>query len=87
MVHLLKRPGRLPTVLATRDLPCGACEAPLRYDELRRRWRCPTCGRPYDREALAKLVARYAIEAGMRRALERLRRELPLVRRRRGASE
>ena len=48
--------GRPPAARLTADLPCGTCEAPLRYDALRRRWRCSECQSAYDQEALADLV-------------------------------
>ena len=57
VLHLLPHlAGRPPAARLTSDLPCGACEAPLRYDALRRRWRCSECQTGYDREALGDLV-------------------------------
>ena len=60
VLHLLPHlHGRPPAARPTADLPCGTCEEPLRYDALRRRWRCPSVG-TYDREALADLVRAYS---------------------------
>ena len=57
VLYLLpKLPGRRPAVRAAFDLPCGACEAPLRYDAPRRQWWCSGCSTVYDREALADLA-------------------------------
>ena len=59
-------PGRPPAARVTADLPCGTCEAgPLRYDALRRRWRCPSCRTAYDAAALADL-AREHVADGVR---------------------
>ena len=64
VLHLLpKLPGRRPAVRAAFDLPCGACEAPLRYDAPRRQWRCSGYSTVYDREALAD-VAREHLQDG-----------------------
>lgn len=61
--RLPKVSGREPAARVTADLPCGACEAaPLRYDALRRRWRCPACRQAYDREALADLIREHVAD-------------------------
>ena len=62
--------GRPPAARLTADLPCGTCEAPLRYDALRRRWRCSECQSAYDPEALADLIrehVRDGVRAGKAR--------------------
>ena len=57
--------GRPPAARLTPDLPCGTCEAPLRYNALRRRWFCTECQAAYDGEALADL-AREHVRDGVR---------------------
>ena len=57
--------GRPPAARLTPDLPCGTCEAALRYDALRRRWCCTECQSGYEGEALADL-AREHVRDGVR---------------------
>ena len=57
VLHLLPHHRGQPTAARlTSDLPCGTCEGPLRYDALRRRWRCSECQTTYDGNTLADLV-------------------------------
>ena len=44
-VVLYRLPGRNPPVRVTGDLPCGTCQAPVRYDTSRCQWWCPSCSR------------------------------------------
>ena len=63
--------GRPPAARLTPDLPCRTCEAPLRYDALRRRWCCTECQSGYEGKALADLArehVRDGVRAGRARA-------------------
>lgn len=66
VLHLLPHHRGQPTAARlTSDLPCGTCEGPLRYDVLRRRWRCSECQTTYDGDTLADLVREH-IRDGVR---------------------
>ena len=66
VLHILPRlPGRRPAVRISGDVPCGTCDAPLRFDRCRGCWRCPKCDTVYDRAALEDLVTEH-VEDGVR---------------------
>ena len=44
-------------------LPCSACGRLLSYDACWCRWRCPSCRKVYDHEALATLAGEHAMRA------------------------
>ena len=66
VLHVLPRlPGRRPAMRVSGDVPCGTCDAPLRYDRRRGGWRCPKCDTAYDRQAIEDLVTEH-VEDGVR---------------------